>query len=329
MAQIFGDSKTRLAKPPAPADPALSRGLGSGGLQLVPSSSPAPALRRGDISSQAVSKFPLQSHMAHVKRLPRVKTQPRLLCAVLIFKKGQSPSLGGRRGRGCSAAPLCWRRGEAETAESGWSQLDLVSPICFLAREAQPIRRASASQGEKKRLGSRAVAQGSPPGTASFRLICTRTFFWQGTGASRCPAPGHLLKRRQRQWSGLLALNCEPSALRACRAVAQHTSAAPNIWHRRAAASEGRQHPTTMGQPCPRGSGLHFPSSPQQEMGKQQNNNNNNTTNNKKKCKRPSTLSCSTRTPKRTRCLESEGRWRHKDFPANAGSRLYCTLHHI
>ena len=27
--------------------------------------------------------------------------------------------------------------------------------------------------------------------------------------------------------------------------------------------------------------------------------------------------------------LQSEGRWRRKDFPANAGSRLYCTLHHI
>lgn len=112
MAQIFGDSKTQLAMPPAPADPALSRGVGPDGLQLVPTSSPAPALHRGNISSQAVSKLLLQSHMAHVKHLPRVKSQPRLLHAALVFKRGQSPSLGGRQGRGCSDAPLCWRGGK-------------------------------------------------------------------------------------------------------------------------------------------------------------------------------------------------------------------------
>lgn len=77
--------------------------------------------------------------------------------------------------------------------------------------------------------------------------------------------------------------------------VAQRTAAAPNVWHGRAGASEGGQHPTT--NPA-RGAGGVVP---QQDMGKQQNNNNDTTNNKKKLCKRPSTLSCSARTPKRTR----------------------------
>lgn len=60
MAQIFGDGKTPTSQgcePSAPADPAWSRGVGVDSLQIDPSSSPAPALRRGNTPSPAAGKM--------------------------------------------------------------------------------------------------------------------------------------------------------------------------------------------------------------------------------------------------------------------------------
>lgn len=63
---------------------------------------------------------------------------------------------------------------------------DLVSPLCFLAREAQQVPRASdvgERKGRVKKLWHRAALQA--------RLIRSRTsalwmIFWQGTRASFC-----------------------------------------------------------------------------------------------------------------------------------------------
>lgn len=93
-------------EPPALADPALSRGVGSGRLRLIPSSSPAPALCRDNTPSQAARELPLQScSMAHVKRLlffsVQCQTSRKEWCR-------QSPSPRGQRGKGmlrCTPSP--------------------------------------------------------------------------------------------------------------------------------------------------------------------------------------------------------------------------------
>lgn len=129
---------------------------------LPRSGSPAPAQPRGQCLGPSRTQAPLQSNKP-AEHLPRVENQPQpSLHAALVFGRGTpqaGPELGGGWEAGGSAAPLPQRRqllvpqGSKQMAESRWSQLDLVSLLCFIAREAQQILRASADQGERRRLG--------------------------------------------------------------------------------------------------------------------------------------------------------------------------------
>lgn len=131
---------------------------------------PCPSPAAGAVSwSQAIHKLrcsptsPPHKHKPPNKHLPRVENQPQpSLRAAPIFGRGTpqaDPKLGGGWEAGGSAAPLAPRRqllvprGSKQTAQSRWSQLDLVSLLCFIGREAQQILRASADQGERRRLG--------------------------------------------------------------------------------------------------------------------------------------------------------------------------------
>lgn len=123
-----------------------------------------------------------------------------------------------------------------------------------------------------------------------------------------------LLKWRQK-WQ---LVGPEPHTKHSPLAVAQHTRT-PDIWHSWAAT------PQTGGNPAPRPAGYKSPVALSRKWA-----------NSKiiiKIIKKyvNDTAPCPVASghPREQGMSQSEGRWRHKDFPANAGSRLYCTLHHI
>lgn len=169
-------------------------------------------------------------------------------------------------------------------------------------------------RGRTEKAGSRSCGTGQPSRHGSPTAGHQLCGWYFGRG------PGHPFAEVETEVAGsaVRLVGPEPHTKHCPLAVAQHTRA-PDIWHSWAAA------PQPGGNPAPRPAGYRSPAALSREWA------NSKTIIIKiikKVCKRPSTLSCSTRTPKGTR-LQSEGRWRHKDFPANAGSRLYCTLHHI
>lgn len=140
----------------------------------------------------------------------------------------------------------------------------------------------------------------------------------------------------RRGYSSLLDLNHE--ATTPLLAITQHTPAAPNIWHGQAAASEGRQHPTT--NPAQGAGGCSSPAAPSRKWGNSKTiiiiitvmiiiTTTLITIIIKKNVNDPAPCPVAPGHPREQGMLQAEGRWRHKDFPANTGSRLYCTLHHI
>lgn len=160
-------------------------------------------------------------------------------------------------------------------------------PLCFLAREAQQVLRASDDPGEKKRLGQGAMAQGSAPGTASCSHLQQDISLRGGILARNWGVP--LLK--QTVAAGSTAAFGTVTMDQVLHRHKTHTSSS------RCLAPSG-----STPQPCPRGSRVSVPAAPSRKWG-----NSRTVTiiihSKKKICKRPSTLSCSARTPKRTRSV--------------------------
>lgn len=192
-----------------------------------------------------------------VKCLPRVKPNQDFSRQHQSWREEcwrQTPrtSWGDCREGGRSTATLPKRRWrlfpleqwEAETADSGWSWPDLVSPLIF-GQGSGAGPESFCRRGRKEKVGPGAVAQGSPPGTAHPQ---------QDVGPMDDILAGDqgvlLLKWRQK-WQGLQCglLGLEPHTEHSLLAVTQHTRA-PDIWHSRAAT------PTIWGQHCPKASRL-------------------------------------------------------------------------
>lgn len=217
---------------------------------------------------------------------------------------------------GGSAAPFAPRRqllvprGSKQTAESRWSQPDLVSLLCFLAREAQQILRASADQGERRRLGHGTGQLPSHP----HQDISHVHRVLAGDMSSQVPRAS---TEAETEAAASAAAYWAQTAHRA-RATAQRTTPAPNIWHSQAAALEGRQRPAGLGQPCPGAAGCGSPSAPSRKWG------NSKTiiiimiTITKKNVNNPAPCPVPPRHPREQGMLQSQGRWRH-NWPGQCG----------
>lgn len=255
-----------------------------------------------------------------VKCLPRVKPNPDLSRQHQSWREECWRQSHGHPGGTAGKGMLHCNPSQEEVApppsgavgsrnSRGWGWPDLISPLCFLPREAQQVLKASTNGGEKKRSCQGAVAQGTAHPQQDM-----------GPGDDILAGDqGVLLLKWRQKWQGLQHGLLDLNHTLSTPCSRRTTRRAPDIWHSWAAA------PQPGGSPAPRPTGYRSPAalSRKWEIGK--------TTIIiiKKDVNDPAPCPVAPGHPREQGILQSEGKWRHRDFPANAGSRLYCTLHHI
>lgn len=166
--------------------------------------------------------------------------------------------------------------------------------------------------GRKENVGSRSCGTGQPSrhGSSAAGHGPCGCYFGRGSG--------HPSAEVETEMAGSTAqlVGPDPHTEHSSVTVAQHTRA-PDIWHSWAAA------PQSGGNPAPRPTGYRSPAA----LGRKWANSKTTTIIIiKKDVNDPAPCPVAPGHPREQGMLQSQGKWRHRDFPANAGSRLYCTF---
>lgn len=130
-----------------------------------------------------------------VKCLPRVKPNPDLSRQHQSWREERWRQSHGHPGGTAGKGMLHCNPSQEEVAplpsgavgsrnSRGWGWPDLISPLCFLPREAQQVLKASTNGGEKKRSCVKKLWHRAQP--IRSRTSALWMVFWQGIRASFC-----------------------------------------------------------------------------------------------------------------------------------------------